>query len=49
MGQSNEDLIASFDIDPFRRHSLMNGLDDIGLTLEHDAKIAAFEGQISGS
>ena len=40
---SNEDLIASFDIDPFRRHALINGLDDIGLTLEHDDKIAAFE------
>ena len=40
---SNEELTASFDIDPFRRHALMNGLDDIGLTLEHDEKIAAFE------
>ncbi len=40
---SNEDLIASFDIDSFRRHALINGLDDIGLTLEHDAKISAFE------
>ena len=40
---SNEDLIANFDIDPFRRHALINGLDDIGLTLEHDDKIAAFE------
>ena len=40
---SNEDLIASFDIDSFRRHALINGLDDIGLTLEHDDKIAAFE------
>ena len=40
---SNEDLIASFDIDSFRRHALINGLDDIGLTLEHEDKIAAFE------
>ena len=40
---SNEELIASFDIDSFRRHALINGLDDIGLTLEHDAKISAFE------
>ena len=40
---SNEDLIASFDIDSFRRHALINGLDDIGLTLEHDDEIAAFE------
>ncbi len=33
-----------FDIDPFRKHCLLNGLDDIGLTLAKSAKIAAFEG-----
>ncbi|WP_340116066.1 3-isopropylmalate dehydratase small subunit [Pelagibius sp. 7325] len=33
----------TFDIDPFRKHCLLNGLDDIGLTLQKDAKIAAFE------
>jgi 3-isopropylmalate/(R)-2-methylmalate dehydratase small subunit len=33
----------TFDFDPFRRHKLLNGLDDIGLTLEHDGEIAAFE------
>ena len=32
-----------FDIDPFRKHCIMNGLDDIGLTLEHADKIKAFE------
>jgi len=32
-----------FDFDPFRRHCLLNGLDDIGLTLEHEDEIAAFE------
>lgn len=32
----------SFDIDPFRKHCLMNGLDDIGLTLEKKADISAF-------
>lgn len=32
-----------FDIDPFRKHCLLNGLDDIGLTLEKSADIAAFE------
>ena len=46
---NNEDFTASFDIDPFRRHALMNGLDDIGLTLENEDKIAAFEGQVRGS
>lgn len=32
-----------FDIDPFRKHCLLNGLDDIGLTLEKKAHIATFE------
>ena len=33
----------SFQIDPFRRHSLMNGLDEIGLTLQHADAIAVYE------
>jgi 3-isopropylmalate/(R)-2-methylmalate dehydratase small subunit len=32
-----------FEIDPFRKHCLMNGLDEIGLTLEHADQIKAFE------
>jgi len=32
-----------FDIDPFRKHCILNGLDDIGLTLQHADKIKAFE------
>ncbi|MFO1060698.1 MAG: 3-isopropylmalate dehydratase small subunit [Dongiaceae bacterium] len=32
-----------FEIDPFRKHCLLNGLDDIGLTLEKETDIAAFE------
>jgi 3-isopropylmalate/(R)-2-methylmalate dehydratase small subunit len=32
-----------FEFDPFLRHRLLNGLDDIGLTLEHEPAIAAFE------
>ncbi len=36
-------LSFPFAIDPFRRHCLLNGLDDIGLTLQHDADIAGFE------
>jgi 3-isopropylmalate/(R)-2-methylmalate dehydratase small subunit len=32
-----------FDIDPFRKHCIMNGLDDIGLTLTHADKIRGFE------
>jgi 3-isopropylmalate/(R)-2-methylmalate dehydratase small subunit len=34
---------ASFAMDEFSRHCLLNGLDDIGLTLQHDGKIAAYE------
>ena len=37
-------LAASFDIDPFRKENLVNGLDDIGLTLQNEAAIDAFEG-----
>ena len=32
-----------FDIDPFNKHSLLNGLDEIGLTLRHAEQIRAFE------
>jgi 3-isopropylmalate/(R)-2-methylmalate dehydratase small subunit len=32
-----------FDIDPFRKHCILNGLDDVGLTLQHADKIRAFE------
>lgn len=34
---------VTFDIDPFRKHCLMNGLDDIGLTMKKATKIEAFE------
>ena len=33
----------AFDIDPFRKHCLLNGLDDIGLTLQHVDQIKQFE------
>ena len=36
-------LSLGFEIESFRRHCLLNGLDDIGLTLEHEDKITAFE------
>ncbi len=32
-----------FEVEEFRRHCLLHGLDDIGLTLEHEDKIAAYE------
>ena len=33
----------SFDVDAFRKYCLVNGLDEIGLTLRHAEKIRAFE------
>jgi 3-isopropylmalate/(R)-2-methylmalate dehydratase small subunit len=36
-------LKIPFEIDPFRKNSLLKGLDDIGLTLEHEADITTFE------
>jgi 3-isopropylmalate/(R)-2-methylmalate dehydratase small subunit len=35
--------VVKFEIDPFRKHCLLNGLDDIGLTMEKADSIAAFE------
>jgi len=36
-------LSLAFQVDEARRHNLLHGLDDIGLTLQHEAKITAFE------
>jgi len=35
--------VISFDVDPFRKHCLLEGLDDIGLTLQHEKEIRAYE------
>jgi 3-isopropylmalate/(R)-2-methylmalate dehydratase small subunit len=35
--------IASFEIDAFRKHCLLNGLDDIALTLQHADEITVYE------
>ncbi|MGQ0541381.1 MAG: 3-isopropylmalate dehydratase small subunit [Blastocatellia bacterium] len=40
---SGDEFSVGFKIDPFQRHCLLNGLDDIALTLEHEEKISAFE------
>jgi len=37
------DFRAKFSMDEFVRHCLLNGLDDIGLTLQHEAEIATYE------
>ena len=39
----------TFDIDPFRKHCMMNGLDDIGLTMEKAANIDSYEADLSES
>jgi 3-isopropylmalate/(R)-2-methylmalate dehydratase small subunit len=47
--QSEQGLSATFQIDAFSRHCLLEGLDDIGLTLQHEADIAAYEARRSVS
>jgi 3-isopropylmalate/(R)-2-methylmalate dehydratase small subunit len=37
------DTLAAFELDPFAKHRLLNGLDDIGLTLQHPDAIEQFE------
>lgn len=39
--------VVRFDIDPFRKHCLLNGLDDIGLTLEQESGITSFETKLA--
>jgi 3-isopropylmalate/(R)-2-methylmalate dehydratase small subunit len=41
----DESKVMRFEIDPFRKYCLLNGLDEIGLTLRHADKIRAFEAQ----
>lgn len=38
--------VIRFEVDGFRRHCMLNGLDDIGLTLKHDEAIATFEDRL---
>jgi 3-isopropylmalate/(R)-2-methylmalate dehydratase small subunit len=45
----NQELITpagngfKFEIDPFRKENLLKGLDDIGLTLQHESEISTYE------
>ncbi len=41
--RDEQGFAANFAIDDFRRHCLMHGLDEIGLTLQHEPEIAAYE------
>ena len=38
-----DDGVIKFDIDPYRKYCLLNGLDDIGLTLQKEDKIKSYE------
>ncbi len=38
-----------FDVEPFRKHCLLNGLDDIGLTLQKETSIQDFEAKRAAS
>ena len=46
---ASDGTVYGFQIDPFRKHCLMNGLDDIGLSLEKVASIDAFEARAAAS
>jgi 3-isopropylmalate/(R)-2-methylmalate dehydratase small subunit len=41
--EDEEGELARFEVDAFRRECLLKGLDDIGLTMQHEADIARFE------
>ena len=40
---SSDGKVFLFEVDPFKKHCLLNGLDDIGLTMEKSSSIDAFE------
>lgn len=45
--RDEQGLVISFEIDPYRRHCLLEGLDNIALTLQHEDAIAAYEAKIA--
>ena len=46
---SSDGVETSFEIDSFRKYCLLNGLDDVGLTMKKDAKIGAYEKKMKAS
>ena len=44
---SSDGEVFTFDVDPFKKHCLMNGLDDIGLTLEKKSSITSYEAKLA--
>ena len=47
--ETSDGVVISFDVDQHRKHCLMNGLDDIGLSMEKIASVDAFEAQMAQS
>jgi 3-isopropylmalate/(R)-2-methylmalate dehydratase small subunit len=43
VASTDRSMVMRFELDPFRKYCLLNGLDEIGLTLRHAQKIRAFE------
>jgi 3-isopropylmalate/(R)-2-methylmalate dehydratase small subunit len=41
--------VIKFDVDPFRKHCLLNGLDDIGLTLQKESAISKYEKELAAA
>ena len=46
---TSDGVVISFEVDAFKKHCLLNGLDDIGLTMEHASKIDAYEAELSAA
>jgi 3-isopropylmalate/(R)-2-methylmalate dehydratase small subunit len=44
--EDGQGFAATFAMDEFSRHCLLNGLDDIGLTLQHEGEIKAYEAKL---
>ena len=44
---TSDGQVISFEVDAFKKHCLLNGLDDIGLTMENVADIDAYEAKLS--
>ena len=47
--ETSDGEVISFDVDQHRKHCLINGLDDIGLSMEKIASVDAFEAQMAQS
>ena len=45
--RTDNELLATFEIDEFRKHCMLNGLDEIGITLQNADKIRAYEKQLA--